>query len=58
MMFVCLDDDVIHVHVDDDLQAELQTQASAPWAYFMKRDCAVGDMGPWRPPETVADKPD
>jgi len=30
VMFVCLDDDVIHVHVDDDLQAELQTQASAP----------------------------
>ena len=58
VMFGILDDDAVFFRVDDDLEADLRAQGSAPWVYSMKSDGSIRSMGYWRMPETAADDPD
>lgn len=58
VMFGILDDDAVFFRVDDQLEADLRSQGSAPWVYSMKSDGSIRSMGYWRIPETAADDPE
>ena len=58
VMFGILDDDAVFFRVDDQLEADLRSQDSAPLVYSMKSDGSIRSMGYWRIPETAADDPE
>jgi len=60
VMFLLLDDETIHIKVDDALKAELKHEGSGPFEWAPQSGPRVGekiDLGYWRLPEDALDDP-
>ena len=59
-MFLLLDDETIHLKVDDALKAELKRAGSGPFVWTPQHGPRAGekiDLGYWRLPEDALDDP-
>ncbi len=61
VMFLLIDDDTIHLKVDDALKLELKTHGSGPFVWAPQSGPRAGekiDLGYWRLPEDALDDPE
>ncbi len=61
VMFLLLDNDTIHIKVDDALKVELREEGSGPFEWKPQNGPRAGetiDLGYWRLPESALDDPD
>jgi DNA transformation protein and related proteins len=61
VMFLLLDNDTIHIKVDDALKVELREEGSGPFEWKPQKGPRAGetiDLGYWRLPESALDDPD
>lgn len=61
VMFLLLDNDTIHIKVDDALKVELREEGSGPFEWTPQNGPRAGetiDLGYWRLPESALDDPE
>jgi DNA transformation protein len=61
VMFLLLDNDTIHIKVDDALKVELREAGSGPFVWEPRTGPRAGekvDLGYWRLPDSALDDPD
>jgi DNA transformation protein and related proteins len=61
VMFLLLDNDTIHIKVDDALKVEMRTAGSGPFVWTPQSGPRAGeriDLGYWRLPDSALDDPD